>query len=237
MNTKTDTAMKFARIPFAAAVVLLLGLAACDRRDVEDDTTATPAEATASREAGTPPPATDVEAPTATNAPEPPDASEMPAGSTAPGTAPAGATTTSQADALAMLMTVNEHEIAAADQALGKNVTGAVRDFAQMMKTDHSKNLADTTKLGGAASTSPGVKALKDKGDADLRMLDAQTGKAYEKAYIDAMVKGHTDALAMIDNTLLPAATDTNIRQHFTTTRAAVARHLEKAKEIQGTLK
>jgi putative membrane protein len=155
----------------------------------------------------------------------------MPAGS------PTGATATTQADALAMLMAVNEHEIAAADQALGKNVTGAVRDFAQMMKTDHGKNLADTTKLGGAASTSPGVKTLKDKGDADLRTLDAQSGKAYEKAYIDAMVKGHTDALAMIDNTLLPAATDTNIRQHFTTTRAAVARHLDKAKEIQGTLK
>jgi len=232
MNIKTDTSSKLARIPFAAAMVLVLGLVACDRRDVEDDTTATPAEPTTSREAGTPPAGADrdVEAPTATNAPEPPDAAEMPAGSAA-----SGATT--QADALAMLMAVNEHEIAAADQALGKNVTGAVRDFAQMMRTDHSKNLTDTTKLGGAASTAPSVKALKDKGDADLRTLDMQSGKAYEKAYIDAMVSGHTDALAMIDNTLLPAATDTNIRQHFTTTRAAVARHLEKAKEIQGTLK
>jgi putative membrane protein len=233
MNIKRDTT-KLARIPLAAAVVLVLGLVACDRRDVEDDKTATPAEPTATREAGTPPTDADrdVEAPTATNAPEPPDTTaEMPAGS------PTGATATTQADALAMLMAVNEHEIAAADQALGKNVTGAVRDFAQMMKTDHGKNLADTTKLGGAASTSPGVKMLKDKGDADLRTLDAHSGKAYEKAYIDAMVKGHTDALAMIDNTLLPAATDTNIRQHFTTTRAAVARHLDKAKEIQGTLK
>jgi len=239
MNIKTDTT-KRARIPLAAAMVLVLGLVACDRRDVEDDATVTPAEPTATREAGTPPTDADrdVEAPTATNAPEPPDATaEMPAGSSAPGTSPAGTTTATQADALAMLMAVNEHEIAAADQALAKNVTGAVRDFAQMMKTDHGKNLTDTTKLGGAASTSPAVKTLKDKGEADLRTLDAQSGKAYEKAYIDAMVKGHTDALAMIDGTLLPAATDTNIRQHFTTTRAAVARHLEKAKEIQGTLK
>lgn len=229
MNIKTDTTRR-ARIPLAAAVVLVLGLVACDRRDVEDDATVTPAEPTATREAGTPPADADrdVDAPIATNAPEPPDAAaEMPAGSAA----------TTQADALAMLMTVDEHEIAAADQALGKNVTGAVRDFAQMMKTDHGKNLTDTTKLGGAASTAPAVKTLKDKGDADLRALDAQSGKAYEKAYIEAMVKGHTDALAMIDNTLLPAATDANIRQHFTTTRAAVARHLEKAKEVQGTLK
>lgn len=238
MNITTDTT-RLARIPLAAAVILVLGLVACDRRDVEDDTTVTPAEPTASREAGTPPAGadSDIDAPTATNAPEPPDTTDMPAGSTAPGTPPGGAATTTQADALAMLMEVNEHEIAAADQALGKNVTGAVRDFAQMMKTDHGKNLADTTRLGGAASTAPAVKTLKDKGESDLRTLDAQSGKAYEKAYIDAMVKGHTDALALIDNTLLPAATDANIRQHFTTTRAAVARHLDKAKEIQGTLK
>lgn len=241
MNINTDTGSKLARIPLAAALVVALGLVACDRRDVEDDTTVTPAEPTESREAGSPPTDADrdIDAPVATNEPEPPDTTEgMPAGTTAPGTAPAGtATGTTQADALAMLMAVNEHEIAAADQALGKNVTGAVRDFAQMMKTDHSKNLADTTRLGGATSTSPAVDALKKKGESDERALDAQTGKAYEKAYIDAMVKGHTDALALIDNTLLPAATDTNIRQHFTTTRAAVARHLARAKEIQGTLK
>jgi putative membrane protein len=238
MNITTDTT-RLARIPLAAAVILVLGLVACDRRDVEDDTTVTPAEPTASREAGTPPAGADrdIEVPTATNAPEPMDTTEMPAGSTAPGTTPGGAATTTQADALAMLMAVNEHEIAAADQALGKNVTGAVRDFAQMMKTDHGKNLADTTKLGGAASTAPAVKTLKDKGESDVRMLDGQSGKVYEKAYIDAMVKGHTDALALIDNTLLPAATDINIRQHFTSTRTAVARHLDKAKEIQGTLK
>lgn len=240
MNTCTDTGSKLARIPLAAALVVALGLVACDRRDVEDDTTVTPAEPTESREAGSPPTDADrdIDAPVATNEPEPPDATEaMPAGSTAPGTAPTGSAGTTQADALAMLMAVNEHEIAAADQALGKNVTGAVRDFAEMMKTDHGKNLADTTRLGGAASTAPAVDALEKKGEADLRALDAQTGKAYEKAYIDAMVKGHTDALAMIDNTLLPATTDANIRQHFTTTRAAVARHLERAKEIQGTLK
>lgn len=240
MNTRTDTGSKLTRIPLAAALVVAIGLVACDRRDVEDDTTVTPAEPTESREAGSPPTDADrdIEAPVATNEPEPPDTTEaMPAGSTAPGTAPAGTAGTTQADALAMLMTVNEHEIAVADQALGKNVTGAVRDFAQMMKTDHSKNLADTTRLGGAASTSPAVDALKRKGESDERALDAQTGKAYEKAYIDAMVKGHTDALALIDNTLLPAATDANIRQHFTTTRTAVARHLERAKEIEGTLK
>jgi putative membrane protein len=214
------------RVALAIALVLPLLRPACYRRKVEDDSQPTPAESTPSP-AATPADADrEVSAPVATAAPEPADA----------GTAAPAATTT-QADALAWLVAADEHEIAAADQALAKNVTGKVRDYAQMMKTDHGKNLTDTIKLGAAASTAPAVKALKDKGEADLHALDANAGAAYEKAYIDAMVRGHTDVLAMFDSTLLPAATDANVRQHFTTTRAAVARHLERAKEIQATLK
>lgn len=205
------------------ALALPLLITACDRRTVEDDAAATPAEDTASREAGTPAPVTDVEVPASATAP---------ADATAP---TAGAI--SQADALAMLMAVNEHEIAAADQALAHNVSGGVRDYAQMMKTEHTQNLTESSKLGGAVSTAIAVKDLRDKGEAELRTLDALSGDAYAKAYIDAMVKGHTEALALLDGTLLAAATDANVRQHFTATRAAVAHHLERAKEVQASLK
>jgi putative membrane protein len=228
----------------AASLALGLLMAACDRRAVEDDATATPAETaatetTASDGAAVPPPVTDIDAPVATNTPEPPDPGDMSAGASPAASAPApGAGTTSQADALALLIAVNEHEIAAADQALMKKASGPVLAYAQLMKTDHTKNLTDTTRLGGAASTAPAVTELRNKGEADLNALAAaQDGAAYEKAYIDAMVRGHTEALALIDGTLLPAATADNVRQHFTTTRAAVARHLERAKEIQGELK
>ena len=217
-------------LALAATLALPLLFAGCDRRKVEDDSRATPAEPTASREEGTPPasPDREVSAPVATNTPEPADAN-------ATGTPAAGAT--SQADALAMLAAIDEHEIAAADQAMSKKVTGQVRDYAQMMKTDHSKNLADTTKLGAANSTSPEVKAMKDKGQAELAELGNNSDKAYEKAYMDAMVKGHTEALSKLDGTLIPAATDDNVRQHLTTTRDTVSRHLDKAKEIQSSMK
>ena len=233
MNARTHGLSNYQRAALAAALALPLLLSGCDRRKVEDDSTRSPAETTTPDGAATSPAiAPESTAPpapdqgVATNAPEPPDASE---------TGAAGSTT--QADALALLMTVDEHEIAAADQALGKNVTGPVLNFAQMMKTEHGKNLTETTRLGGAVSTAPAVDALKKQGEASLRTLAMQSGTAYEKAYLDAMVRGHTDALALIDGTLLPAATDANIRQHFTTTRATVARHLERAKEIQASLK
>lgn len=215
------------RAALAIALLLPLLLSGCDRRTVEDDrqstaepgtpaATATPAEADRA-----------ASAPVATVTPEPADTATP---------APA-ANALTQADALAWLVAADEHEIAAADQALAKSVTGKVRDYAQMMKTDHGKNLTDTTRLGAATSTAAAVTALKQKGEADLRALDANAGAAYEKAYVDAMVRGHTDVLAMFDSTLLPAATDANVRQHFTTTRATVARHLDKAKELQATMK
>lgn len=221
------------RAVLGSVAVAGLLLAGCDRRDVGERATSTPHDATAQPQtpAGAPPAADrDINAPVATNTPEPPDASET--GTPSSATRPA----ISQADALALLMAVDENEIAAADQALARNVGGQVRDYAQMMKTDHGQNLTDTTRLGGAVSTAPAVAEAKQKGEAGLRSLDAFGGAGYEKAYIDAMVADHTEALAIFDSTLLPVATSANVRQHFITTRATVARHLERAKEIQASL-
>lgn len=232
-TTRSPLGLALRILPLAVA---LAATAACDRRDTEDDAARTAADTELERPVGAEAPAqpgpeaspgTDAEVASTVGA-EPPDASET-AGQ--PGAAGA-----SQADALALLATINEHEIAAADQAVRKNVTGDVRQFAEMMRTEHTKNLEETTKLGGAASTHAAVTAQKQKSEAELRTLDAQSGKAYEKAWMDAMVKGHEDALAAIDNTMLPAATEDRARQHFTATRAAVAKHLERARQIQSGL-
>ncbi|MFC5578717.1 DUF4142 domain-containing protein [Lysobacter niabensis] len=228
MNTNHPNPHRTHRL-LAAALAFGLLPAACDRRTVEDDSAATPAEPASSGEAVVPPPVTDVDSGAATPAPS--------AGTPATAGPASAAATTSQADALALLIAVNEHEIAAADQAQTKQVTGPVLAFAQMMKSDHEKNLADTTRLGGAESTAPAISALRSKGEADLKTLATQSGGAYERAYMDAMVRGHGEALALIDGTLLPAATADNVRKHFTTTRAEVAHHLERAKEIQAGLK
>lgn len=138
--------------------------------------------------------------------------------------------------ALGLLGAVNQHEIDAARQAQKKGVDGDVLEFAKMMETDHGTNQDRVRSLGAMAETAD-VKAQKDKGAKELAMLDKSSGEAYEKAYIDAMVKGHQDALNAIDNKMLPAATTDAVRQHLTTTRAAVAKHLERAKEIDASQK
>ena len=204
----------------ALALPALLLVACGDRREKEDDSVATPADQTATE--GTA--ATDA-AGTDTAASE---QSAM-----AEGAPPAASTTgAAQSESLGLLATADEHEIGVADQAIAKKVTGDVLDFANMMKTDHGKNLAETTALGGSREGAK-IAELKAKGEADKAALDAKSGTDYEQAYINAMVKGHTDVLALLDGTLIPSATDQAVKTHFTNTRAAVAKHLDAAKKLK----
>lgn len=147
-----------------------------------------------------------------------------------PGAPAAGALT--QAQAVSLVGAVDKHEIAAAEQAKGKKVTGEVADYADMLHREHSKNLEAGQKLG-AAESSPDLAAMEQKGRAELDTLDKASGKDYEKAYVDAMVKGHEEALALLDSRLIPAASDANVRTFLTTTREHVAMHLERGKALQ----
>ena len=199
-------------------VLPALLLSACgDRRAKEDDASPTPSDEVVA-------PA-DPAKPEVAATPGPTDVDDTTA-------APPGTATTTQGVALGLLIAANEHEVAAAEQAIAKKVTGDVLAFANMMKTDHGKNLADTRALGGAIESAD-VTAMKSKGAADLAALGTQSGTAYEQAYIDAMVKGHTDVLGLLDGTLIPAATDDKVKAHFTATRAAVAMHLDEAKKLK----
>ena len=207
MSTKT---------PLIIAALLLAATTACQPgTDADTDTAATDAATPA--DAGAPdamPPGSAM-----------PDATEPAAGTTAPG------------EALAFLVVVNEHEIAAAEQARDKQLDAKVRAYADMLHADHSKNLAETRAVadsaGAAVTDTPDVDAQRQKGKDELEQLGGLEGDAYAKAYLDAMVKGHNDALVLIDTRLVPAATDEAIKQHLNTTRDAIAKHLEEAKQLQ----
>lgn len=204
--------MKTSLLLAGALTIVVLG--ACDRREASENQP-TPEPAT---------PATDAGA----------------AGSTPPADVPDGTGTPSDpaalsADdslALGLLGAVNEHEIAAARQAKEKKVSAPVLEYAEMMETEHGANQTKTKSLGTLADTDE-VKAMKEKGAAELATLGEKSGKEYETAYIEAMVKGHTEALTLIDTRLLTLASAEPVKQHLTETRGHVAKHLEAAQKLQ----
>lgn len=216
MNTKTPLAL-------AIAALVLLGTAACNRNeDANGGTNNTPAP---SADAAM----NDTAAPVPAATPD----TTMPADNGA-------AAMPSQAEALALVNVVNDHDIKAAEQAKSKKVTGDVLAFADMMVADHGKNMTQTHALmdknGGAPADSALTTEMKSKGDAEMQQLASMDGDAYAKAYIDAMVMGHQDVLNRLDTMLIPAATDAAVKQHLQMTRDAVQKHLDRAKEIQGKL-
>jgi putative membrane protein len=148
-------------------------------------------------------------------------------------TSPASSETT----AIAHLMALNDHEIKAAEIAEGKHVSAPVADYAATMKKEHGENQAKTVALPSApakdAADAPEVAAQKQKAEAERRSLAAKSGEEFEAAYIDAMVKGHAEALSMLDTKLIPAAKNDGVRAHFRRTREHVAMHLEKARALK----
>lgn len=140
--------------------------------------------------------------------------------------------------ALALVASIDEHEIAAAEQARRKNLQGPVLEFANLLHREHSANLkAGQALSSGAGAIQPertaDVEAMRTKGASELAALDQKSGKEYEAAYVDAMVKGHTEALALLDERLIPAAQDERLRNFLTNTRDHVAMHLQRGKDLQ----
>lgn len=211
------------RLPCAFALILALMAAAhltgC-RRDA-DDATATPpvaqAPSTDATGAGTTASDTHTSADTPPAAPTPPPA---------PGVS------------LALVAAIDEHEIAAAEQARGKKVTGAVLEYANLLHREHEENLKQLRALtqGTGAVELQGtaeVHALQTKAEAQLAALDGKSGADYRTAYLDAMVNGHTDALALLETRLIPAAQDERLRNFLVNTRDHVAMHLDRGKQLQ----
>ncbi|WP_125077236.1 DUF4142 domain-containing protein [Pseudoxanthomonas sp. SGT-18] len=142
------------------------------------------------------------------------------------------ATSPAEASALGVLNAINEHEIAAGEQALAKGVTGATADYARLMIDQHTQNRTQTSALG-PDEQSQDAQAQRQKGEQERDTLDDLDGEAYRKAYVDAMVKGHTEALEALDQKLIPAAEREEVRQHLSLTRDHVAQHLEQARALQ----
>lgn len=240
--------------PTLLAAALTLALAACANDSDADN-----------------PPADPVAADTATTEP-----AAAPDAATAPG-APTGSLADHDRRALLAVQEVDRHEIAAAEDALAKNVQGDVRAYAETLRDDHGRNLEATRGLlggvagesgdgqhyaengpnrdiaagtadvqpagagqaahtpeGDTASDSPELAAMRDKHEAERRRLSALEGDEFSREWIAAMVKGHEEALAKLDNELIPGAGDAAVAQHLQSTRAAISRHLDTGRSLQG---
>lgn len=138
------------------------------------------------------------------------------------------------------LIAINQNEIALGTEAQKKASTPSVKNFANMMVQDHGRNLSDVQSLSRQLGVTPinGQTAmmLQKKGQKASATLSHLNGRAFEVAYMSMMVKGHAEALSIIDKRLISDARNPALKSQLEMTRTTVANHLQAAKQVQAEL-
>jgi putative membrane protein len=108
------------------------------------------------------------------------------------------------------------------------------------MVTDHTGVNKAATDLAGKLKVTPQdnptSQSLKSGGDKNIAHLKTLKGTAFDKAYIDHEVAYHQQVIDALDNTLIPGATNAELKALLIKVRPAFVAHLEHAKLLQSSL-
>ena len=152
----------------------------------------------------------------------------------------AAAQEVSDPEIAAIVVTANQVDIDAGKLAQARAADQRVREFAKLMITDHTGVNTSAVDLAKKLNVTPKEsetsKSLKAGGDKNLARLKALRGAAFDKAYIDHEVAYHQQVLDALDKTLIPGASNAELKALLVKVRPAFVAHLEHAKQIQSSL-
>lgn len=131
-------------------------------------------------------------------------------------------------------------EIDAAKLARKQSKNAKVKSFAQMMLKQHTMALKTETSVAKKAGITPAdsdqSQQITQQNQDTASKLQGLSGKEFDQAYVQAMVDGHQKVLDTLDNTLIPAAQDPQLKAQLQKERSTVQTHLEHAKQLNDSL-
>jgi len=126
-------------------------------------------------------------------------------------------------------------EVKLAQLAKDKGSAASVKEFADMMITDHGAANDKVKQLAAARNVT-----LPAEPDADHQKkaddLSKKTGKDFDKAYVDAMIKGHKETVDMF-KTASTKVTDAEVKAFIDNTIPTIEHHLQRIQEIKKGMK
>ena len=147
----------------------------------------------------------------------------------------------SDAQIAAIVTTANQIDIDNGNLALENASHEEVKQFAERMIADHtSVNEAAVelvTRLGVTpeeTDTSRGLEKSAEQTRAKMRSL---SGEEFDDAYVENEVAYHEAVLQMLDEQLIPAAQNEELKSMLKSVRPAFVAHLEHARSIQSSLR
>jgi putative membrane protein len=153
---------------------------------------------------------------------------------------PLAAQTVTDPQIASIVVTANQVDIDAGKLAASKGASPEIRKFGQQMVGDHTRvndsAVALVTKLKVTPEDNATSQGLKAGGDQNLAKLNGLSGAAFDKAYIDHEVAYHQAVLEAVDTTLIPGASNAELKALLVKVRPAFVAHLEHAKRVQSDL-
>ncbi len=138
----------------------------------------------------------------------------------------------SNSDIISDLIVLNKNEIAASRLAESRTTNHEVRHLAKEMVHAHTKNLEQTLRLSKKIHAHQEVNNvsshLQNEGAKEREILKGLNGSAFDKHYVNAMIRDHEEALRLIDHTLMTHSTNPLLTKHLEATRQHVMMHLEQ---------
>jgi putative membrane protein len=137
--------------------------------------------------------------------------------------------------------TAGQIDIDAAQLALQKSKNKAVRAFAEDMLRDHKavneKALAVVKKLNVTPQDNDTSKALLKQAKEKQAELAKLSGPAFDKAYAANEVAYHKTVNGALESTLIPSATNAELKDLLGTGLKIFQGHLQHAEHVQSELK
>ncbi|MBA2656389.1 MAG: DUF4142 domain-containing protein [Tatlockia sp.] len=141
---------------------------------------------------------------------------------------------------LGAVMVIDKNEISAASLAQKKSMNPAVRDYAAYLYNQHSQNLQAVQALSQRINVAPVqgevAKRLQAHGRHMMATLNRVNHAAFDRVFIAQMIKGHTAALNLLNQKLIPMALNPLVKAQLEMTRNHVSMHLQRAMAIQSQL-
>jgi putative membrane protein len=139
-----------------------------------------------------------------------------------------------------IVVTANQVDIDAGQIAEARATSPEVKTFARLMITDHrgvNKSATDlVTRLKVTPQDNPTSQSLKSGGDQNIATLKTLKGHAFDKAYVDHEVAYHQQVIDALDKTLIPGATNAELKALLIKVRPAFVAHLEHARSLLRSL-
>lgn len=123
-------------------------------------------------------------------------------------------------------------EVQSGQLAATNSKEASIQQFAQMMVADHTQASQELKIAAGEAKITVPAQMI-DKHAAQFEKLKNAQGAAFDKAYIEAQVAAHREALQLMQS-YAQGGDSEPLKAHATKASPIVQRHLEHAQKLGG---